>query len=202
MLQIHSKVIDASAGEDYVLAQQRESSWLLVLADGAGGSGAGGLAARQACEFIAEWPISGALTDWSQVLCEADEWLFRQGHGGECAIAVVEVSPGQVYGASVGDCEAWLVEEGGVFDLTEHQRHKPLLGSRESLPVFFGPWPMGQSVLLGSDGLFKYASRASILHTLQTSFSEDVVDNLIRHAQLENGAFHDDVSVIFAARQG
>lgn len=65
--------------------------------------------------------------------------------------------------SSRGDSSAWLIAPtGDLTDLTAHQRRRPLLGSGEALPVIFEAELGDRRLILGSDGLCKYATAERI----------------------------------------
>jgi hypothetical protein len=79
---------------------------------------------------------------------------------GLAAAVVVEVRDnGSVVGASVGDCEAWTFIDGLARNLTAEQVRKPLLGEGMALPVGFETQVKECSLLVATDGLWKYLDR-------------------------------------------
>jgi len=93
---------------------------------------------------------------WSDLLAKVDKQI-SVGRG-ETTGVVVAVSEQGIVGASVGDSAAWLIGKDGFDNLTAAQLHKPLIGSGRAKPVSFERNALGEQVLLlGSDGLVKYA---------------------------------------------
>jgi len=82
-----------------------------------------------------------------------------------------------------------------MTDLTARQRRKPLLGSGEALPVQFEAERIGSRVLLGSDGLFKYAPVDRIRALATRGTVAEAANALANCVRLPSGAFHDDVAV-------
>src|SRR5205807_2314325 len=80
---------------------------------------------------------------------------------GECALAIAGIESRDVTGASVGDCCVWLAMDDGIQDITESQVRKPLLGSGHAVPIGFAT-PLTGTLLLASDGLWKYVQRKRI----------------------------------------
>ena len=78
---------------------------------------------------------------------------------------VLAVTPGLVCGARVRDSGAWQVTATAWQDLTDRQRRKPLLGSGAAVPVAFRPEDGRGILVVGSDGLFRYAPGALIRET-------------------------------------
>src|SRR5215469_16000992 len=153
------EVLPTSAGEDRAVAVPVAGGYLVAVADGAGGTGNGGTAAQA---FINELQMMAlndpARTDWFDRLCELDDEIARNRRRGETTAVVAWVANGHVRGASVGDSSAWLISPTGeVTDLTAHQRRRPMLGSGEALPVIFEAEIGNCRLVLGTDGLFKYA---------------------------------------------
>jgi serine/threonine protein phosphatase PrpC len=101
----------------------------------------------------------------------------------------------EIAGASVGDSEAWLLEENTDI-LTAHQQRKPLIGSGRAAPVPFRRERVSGSLLVGSDGLFKYASEPSIRAAFHHEAPARVADALMEAVRLPSGALHDDVAAI------
>lgn len=100
------------------------------------------------------------------------------------------------FGASVGDSGAWLVWDGTVIDLTEQQVRKPLLGSGAAHPVAFGPVPMRGRLVVATDGLFKYATRARLVSAASRGGPESAVTALIDAVRMPSGRLQDDVGVV------
>jgi hypothetical protein len=128
--------------------------------------------------------------------------LVKAGHGGLSTAVVAEVLDGQVVGASVGDSCAWLVSSGEVSDLTERQVRKPLLGSGAAEPVAFGPVPLRGRLLVGTDGLFKYASRSRLASLTAEGSPEAAAAALVEAVRLKSGQFQDDVGVVVCEETG
>ena len=139
---------------------------LAVLADGAGGTGGGESAASLAIDFCLEAarkrPIDSGLA-CERPVYQADHEVLANADGGETTLVVVVATTAVVFGASVGDSIAWLVEESGrVVDLTERQKRRPFLGSGEARPVAFGPTPLTGGLVLVSDGVHKYVPQKEV----------------------------------------
>lgn len=175
-----------------------DGSTVIVLADGAGGTGAAG--ARAAEVFVAR--VRAALTtstrlaevDLAALVDETDRVLHADGRGGQTTAVIAVVTDGRVRGASVGDSEAWLVPPEGddVLVLTAAQARKPLVGSGAAAATGFGPTLLSGTLVVGSDGLFKYAARAAIVRTARAPAE---VDRLVQLVRLPSGRLQDDVSV-------
>jgi serine/threonine protein phosphatase PrpC len=136
---------------------------LVAVADRAGGTGDGAAAAERLITGLAKLAGAAASTDWFEALLELDDQLLARRSGSQTTGVVAYVSAGRVVGASVGDSSAWLISPAGeTTDLTAHQRRRPPLGSGEALTVIFEAQLRGCRLVLGSDGLFKYATAERI----------------------------------------
>jgi hypothetical protein len=93
----------------------------------------------------------------------------------------------------VGDSEAWLIEDGVV--LTEGQQRKPLLGTGAAKPVAFEAKLAG-TLLVASDGLFKYARKADILAHARLERLDDAIHALTDAVRLPSGQLQDDVAIV------
>ena len=96
----------------------------------------------------------------------------------------------------MGDSSAWLISTAGeVTDLTANQRRRPLLGTGEALPVQFEAAPRGGRLLLGTDGLFKYAHAERICALAMQGSVATAADALANAVRLTSGGLPDDVAV-------
>jgi serine/threonine protein phosphatase PrpC len=197
MLTIAHKVESGVRGEDRVLVEHFGSRTLAVVADGAGGTGSGAAAAAKVCSMAAQRlraQSTGTAEDWARCLYEVDQALAQ--NGGQCAAVVVEISEGKVFGASVGDSGAWMLNGKSVVDLTKSQHRKPLLGSDEAMPMVFGPVELTGRLLIATDGLFKYASENEIAQRVLGVPLEAAIARLIAGVRLKSGALPDDVGIV------
>jgi serine/threonine protein phosphatase PrpC len=197
MLTVAHKVENAGRGEDRVHVEQCGSRTLALVADGAGGTGGGAAAAAMACSIAAErFRIGGISTpeDWARCLCAVDQALVQS--GGQCAAVIIEMSGRHVFGASVGDSSAWMLNGEAIVDLTEIQHRKPLLGSDEAMPMSFGPIELSGRLLIATDGLFKYATESEIAQRAMDGTVNEAVDKLIAGVRLRSGALQDDLAII------
>jgi serine/threonine protein phosphatase PrpC len=170
----------------------------LVLADGAGGTGRGRAAAeRVIAEMEATAATAPAAWDPATQLVRIDAELERA--GGWTTAVVVEVAPGRLRGASAGDSIAWLIgADGAVDELTAGQQQKPLLGAGARPVTFTRAWPDRATLLLASDGLWRYAPTAAIVETAGACDLEQAADRLAALPRLPSGALQDDVALILA----
>ena len=97
---------------------------------------------------------------------------------------------------SVGDSGAWIIRGAEIDDLTANQQHEPLLGAGAH-PIAFERGPLaGGTLVVASDGLFRYAKPADIARVASGSDVEAVARALIDLVRLPTGALQDDVSVV------
>lgn len=197
MLTVVIRMAAGDRNEDRAAHEVAGDRDLLLLADGAGGISGGAAAAQLAvsgflpCWFTAADPV-GAVAMLDHVVAEDHR-------AGETTFVFAAVHSGILCGASVGDSGAWLVRpDGSLLDLTGAQRRKPLVGSGAAAPVSFGPHPIEGRLLLASDGLFKCATRKSIIAAVQIADLEKAVDALVALPRLPNGKLQDDVAVVLA----
>jgi serine/threonine protein phosphatase PrpC len=196
-IRVATRVVGAaSEGQDRVATKQFERGFLLVLADGAGGTGGGARAA--------ELVVARALAlneppdDCCSLLRSLDRELERNASCGMTTTVLAFVARDSVHGASVGDSEAWLLTDSDVIDLTAAQDRKPLLGSGRAAPAPFGPVRRQGRLLLASDGLFNYTAPTRIAECVRSGPVEQAAQCLLDAARLRDGSLNDDVSVIVA----
>ena len=106
----------------------------------------------------------------------------------------------RIFGASVGDCEAWLITEHSIEELTASQVRKPLLGSGEAVPVAFEAALGVATLLLATDGLLKYAHRDRIVAIALGPNLQMAAHALADLPRMRSGALPDDVGVILCRR--
>lgn len=189
--------------QDRVFCYAEGKRAIIVLADGAGNSRASGLVAEGVIQQLVQRWRSGGLADEAQcreALCEADASAMRVGAGGESTAVVVLGDGDRVWGASVGDSEAWALRDCGWLDLTEYQHRKPLLGSGVARPVSFQTYAI-RRILLGSDGLFRATPLGRILEVAERPGSAELLLEEIEarvRGQSRLSETHDDVSMVIA----
>jgi PPM family protein phosphatase len=104
------------SGQDRARLLEVDNGLVIALADGAGGTANGAIAAQAIVDSVA----GAGARDWIALLTELDADGARLGHGESTAI-VLAVTRDGIRGASVGDSEAWLVRRDDIVELTEHQ---------------------------------------------------------------------------------
>jgi len=188
------------SGQDRAIAIPAAGGYLVAVADGAGGTGNGAVAAESLIAFVTKLSVEAASADWFAALCAFDDELSARPMSGQTTGIVAFIDSERVRGASLGDSSAWLIApSGGMTDLTARQRRKPLLGSGEALPVVFEAERLGNHVLLASDGLFKYAQVDRICALATRGTVADAANALVDCVRLPSGAFHDDVAIVIVS---
>ena len=193
-LSVGIEIREGGRGEDRAAGFEAQDSWVFVVADGAGGVGGGAFAAEcvvRATEKFAD----GVYGSPAEALLSVDVELSM--HGCMSTGAIVEVRKGFIRGASCGDSAVWLIGEEGVWELTEHQFRKPLLGAGGS-PVSFEGVHFQGTLLLASDGLLNYVPRMAILSASLSGTAQVAANTLAELARLSSGTYQDDVAVIIA----
>ncbi|MDI1443515.1 protein phosphatase 2C domain-containing protein [Polyangium sp. 6x1] len=201
-LHVWSQRRAGTANEDRLEASCRGSRWTLVVADGAGGLSGGALAAQRAAEAASALGASRELTPaaWCEQLSRLDREMGLDSKCGETTLVVVQVSGSELWGASIGDSGALLVEAGRVVELTSRQRRKPLLGSGECTPTGIERQPLSGRLLLASDGLLTYLPRPRLSEVALAGDVRSAIQALVEAVKLPSGTFHDDVALILAEK--
>jgi serine/threonine protein phosphatase PrpC len=175
---------------------------VLALADGAGGISGG----EEAADTMLLWARAHVTQiaslhggeQWAALLSKVDKQIpFANG---ETTGVIVAIWDGGLAGASVGDSAAWIIRADGYDDLTAAQVRKPLLGSGQARPVpFERPGILaGETVLLCSDGLAKYAIPNLICAAANQADLSTAARDLVELVRLKSGTFHDDVGIVLA----
>jgi len=181
-----------AAGQDRAAVVPDRDSVVIALADGAGGTGGGELAAQAVIDAVANNPETA---DFALLLAGLDTDPQRLGHGQTTAV-VLRMTSNIIVGASVGDSGAWIIADGAIVDLTDAQQRKPLLGSG-CLPVAFeGMLPAGATLIVASDGLLRYAKRRELIRVATTDTVEVAARALLDLVRLPSGRLQDDVSIV------
>jgi serine/threonine protein phosphatase PrpC len=129
------------------------------------------------------------------VLAEIDRQLGDDPRAGETTLVVVAVWSEGLAGASVGDSVAYLIGD-QLHDVTCRQQRKPLLGSGAAHSVPFHVPFMGGTLLVASDGLWKYTDPAAISRCAGSPDLGDAATGLVDLVRLTSGALWDDVAVV------
>lgn len=185
-------------GQDVVGVELRVARCVIALGDGAGGSGGGLEAATRVVHSLlqhgleVERPSEEA---WRRHVLELAVEMEALGAGQSTALAITIEPSGRLCGASVGDSEAVILGTTGAIELTEGQQRKPLLGA--GVPrvwTFSGQLSLGETLVVASDGLWKYVARAALLSSLEGPLSQ-LCGRLTDLARLPSGGLNDDVGI-------
>jgi PPM family protein phosphatase len=196
------KMVEGDQGEpeDRAAVIIREDTALLVIADGVGGRPGGGDAAEMALELVRH--AAGRLKDlrdaetWVGVLADIDRHILGDPLAGETTAVVAAVWAGGAAGASVGDSGAWLITPWSSEELTQHQNLKPVLGTGGAVPAPFFTRASTGSVLLATDGLFKYTGAEKICQVVRERAPGEAAAGLVDLVRLRSGMLPDDVGVV------
>jgi serine/threonine protein phosphatase PrpC len=179
---------------------ERGASFVLVVADGAGGQAGGAEAAETIIRAVGDASTGAVPLDhpefWCQLFYEMDNALVDDPTAGETTAVVAAVSPNGIAGASVGDSGAWLITPSGYDELTIYQQRKPCLGTGAAIPVPFSIRLWDGTLLLASDGLFKYAPEERICEVAQESDLQKAALHLLDLPRLRSGRLPDDGAII------
>lgn len=173
---------------------QFETRTMFVVADGSGGTSG----AAQAAEFVIRSvreniaKLSTAENCFS-FLYELDGQILKASECGETTAVVVVISRDAIFGANVGDSSAWLFSADSSTELTRIR--KPYLGSGVAVPHQFNHKVSGGTLVVGSDGLWKYASLESIERVARTGNSQRLATELSDLARMRSGNFQDDIAI-------
>lgn len=199
---LHNEVLASSRrhSEDRAAVIERGEALVVVVADGAGGVRGGAVASGALVEAVGEALNDAAFdlenTDaWKYLLNKKDAELAKRMTGETTAVVVV-LMPDRLIGVSVGDSEAWVVRATDIDDLTGGQ-NKARLGSGRAAPITFVRGTLDGVLIVGTDGLFKYASRERLAAIARgrrpVADAAAELENLVR---LPSGRFQDDVAIV------
>ena len=152
--------------EDRVAVFEVPTGVVVAVADGMGGRAGGGEAASAFIASVAEAVAAvGDVVDadaWDALLVRADRSIRDDRLAGETTAVLVGIGNSRIGGASVGDSGAWLITADRMFDLTAAQQRKPGLGTGMASPTPFRARAVPGTLLVATDGLFKYTGPDSI----------------------------------------
>ncbi|WP_254507526.1 protein phosphatase 2C domain-containing protein [Anatilimnocola floriformis] len=194
----HLSVAYRSHNEDRCAIIHDESRTVIVVADGAGGSGSGERAAERVIAEVREhYRQLTTSADWDQLLTQID---YRLG-AGESTAVVVDIRQDGICGASVGDSVAWLWQDDELRELTQDQIRKPLLGSGEAQPQGFEHSSLDGMLIVASDGLGNYLKRDVLTRTISQADFYEIPRRLIELVRLPSGEYWDDTTVVVCRLQ-
>ena len=168
---------------------------ILAIADGAGGVG-GSAAAAEALIYNVMESCSQLLTPGHchRLLLQVDTVLAGGGSGETTGIIAV-ITPEIIFGATVGDSGARIYHSNVETFLTAGGPLKPLLGSGEARVMEFGTLLEG-TLVVATDGLWKYASSVNISAKIETVTPENLAAELVNLPRLRSGSLPDDIAVV------
>ncbi len=198
--EIATRCIASIAGQDRIFARVLDDIAIVAIADGAGGRAGGGEAAQMVIDEAAK--IAPNVRNprdskfWAHWLHEVDVLIRDDAQAGETTAVIAAVGEDFVAGASVGDSSAWLIGADKWVDLSENQTRKPFLGFGGASPMPFSARWSGQTLLLATDGITKYADWNRLAQIARGDRIETAADELIAAVRLPSGTFSDDVSCL------
>jgi serine/threonine protein phosphatase PrpC len=179
--------------EDRVKVVELDGGVVIVVADGAGGTGAGTEAAEAVIrEVTAAAALEHDADGWCDILRQTDH---RIGDGQSTCVVAARSARG-IVGASVGDSRAWLLEDSEINDLTRSQVRKPLLGTGEARPVGFSHPPSQGLLLVCTDGFCNYVRRETLLREVQWIDFAVLARKLVAMVRLPSGELWDDIGIV------
>jgi PPM family protein phosphatase len=196
MYKISSHIEQSSDGQDAFFVFNANDAIYFCLADGAGGTSGGKEASlfMTHCSNLIELEKLKTPEDFEEYLRKMDFEIYQTPLLGESTVIVGKIQDGNVIGASVGDSECWLFNKSFDYELTSMSINRPLLGSSEAKPIAFGPFELDGVLLIGSDGLFKYADCKKIKDLALSPIS--IAKDYSSLARLKSGKYSDDIAVI------
>jgi len=189
--------------QDYAVHFTKDNVDFFVLADGVGGRGGGAMASQLLVDFVRQ-NVSADNVNRAFILHNlleaADNELFRHQTAGETTAIVIAIKEDMIYGSSVGDSEAWMIENNEVRILTEGQHQKPFIGSQHASSFSFKRYFPYGTLIVGSDGLFKYTQQNNIIQTVQQATMELSSAALANLTRTKSGHLQDDISIILYSK--
>ncbi|WLQ16601.1 protein phosphatase 2C domain-containing protein [Hahella aquimaris] len=193
----HHLEAPSANGEDALFVCEKDGCIWFCIADGAGGLAGGREASRYVVDAFSRLLDEEELhspDDFERHLRRWDRDIAAMSLTGETTAVIGKVVNGEVIGASVGDSQCWLFHPEFVYELTQLQGRKPLLGSGEAVPIGFGPMAFLGVLIVASDGFFNYAPLAQIK---PLAYSNDATaPQFADLARNQSGALADDLSII------
>jgi serine/threonine protein phosphatase PrpC len=170
---------------------------LFALADGAGGISGGAQAADFLMRAVTESAASLAQPeDCVDLLHKIDRDLIAASECGETTGLIAVIDSERIFGASVGDSLAWAFHANERVELTRGQQRKPFLGCGMAVPRPFATPCHEGTIVLGSDGLWKYTSVEKIEERVRDADAASLAHELSELVRLRSGDFPDDVAII------
>lgn len=201
-----SKQIRASGrvGEDCAEVFRCGDSTVFALADGAGGVSGGLRAAESFIAFVREQIDTDRFdcVDVVTLLNGANAKIMDDAAAGETTAIIVIVKNDKIIGASAGDSEVWMFGATDSVQLTRRQARSRRLGMADAHPVAFGPVEFDGTLVIASDGLWKYLDISRIQQIALNQPLDVAADELVDAVRLRSGALQDDVAIILCRVDG
>jgi len=224
----HQGLVRQENQDHFLLLPLDPMGWLVAVADGMGGYPGGGDASARALEIIGEQlggrPHSVVELEQAVKACNQDlfEWAQRERRltGMGTTLTVVQVVPGQLQLAHVGDSRAYRLRAGFLDRLTQDhsvaaelqqagqislaevaqhpQRHVltrvvgPWVTVRVDLLAV--PWHAADRLLVCTDGLFGLVSDEELAQAWHAQSGESLLDHLVAVALARGGS--DNVTAV------
>jgi serine/threonine protein phosphatase PrpC len=167
---------------------------VFIVADGAGGRSGAAEAAELMIRCVREAAADlGRAEDCFRLLNQMDQRIEQATECGETTGVIVVVSSDALFGANVGDSAAWLFTPDSKEELTRVR--KPYLGTGVAAPHQFARQLSQGTLVVASDGLWKYTSLDLIEQKMRMGNPERLAGELGELVRLRSGAFPDDVSI-------
>lgn len=170
---------------------------VLIVADGAGGISGGAQAADFFLRNVRE--VSPGLVSAQgcvELPRRLDVQIADAKECGETTGLVLVLGSAGLFGASVGDSAAWLFSANSKQDLTGGQARKPFLGGGTASPRPFAQNPAEGTLVVATDGLWKYTSLEIIEQRMRAALPEKLAAELADLVRLRSGTFPDDIAIV------
>lgn len=173
---------------------------VVILADGVGGISGGARAADWFIRGVREAAagLASAEACW-ELMRRLDGEIAEANVCGETTGIVVVLRAEGLFGASVGDSAAWLFAIAGRTELTGGQMRKPFLGSGTAWPHRFEQRSVSGTLVVATDGLWKYTSLEVIEKKARAGAPEKLATELAELVRMRSGGFQDDVGIVTVA---
>jgi serine/threonine protein phosphatase PrpC len=190
---------DAALNQDRARVLSHGDSWIVLMADGAGGTTGGARAAELIVDGASSALSAQALDirdprGWRDLLGDLDQVVASDSVAGESTAVCLAIGDYGVVGASCGDSRAIMIRDDGAIDLTRHQTRRPRLGSGLAEVRSFVA-PTLRDILVATDGLFDNASMAEILESI-ASGKADPAYAAIEVVRRRYRTLPDDITVV------
>jgi hypothetical protein len=195
-----AKIVVPHSGQcqDRVAVKEYDSGIVVVIADGAGGSGSGDVAART---VIAEVDAAASLDHDAEAWCDLLRQVDQRIPAGESTCIVFSISREGIVGSSVGDSQLWRIQHDEIENLTINQVRKPLLGSGDAKPVAFTCPDVTGLLLASTDGFCNYIRKERFLREYLWHDFSVLPRKLVEMVRLPSGQLWDDIGIVTCRRR-